>query len=120
MRNLEGETESVSTEEQREEAVALANELEEWLYEDGWSEDAATYRKKRSELASVSVRYIEYVGVVGDTQRASPQLLLQNPDGDVDSTCFSARDYKSAVMVVSNERRLNDGKHVCRRNFGFD
>ena len=46
----------MSTEEQREQAIALANEQEEWLYEDGWTEDAATYRKKRAELAEVGGR----------------------------------------------------------------
>lgn len=43
----------VSTEEQREEAINLATEQEEWLYDDGWDMDAATYRKKRAELAEV-------------------------------------------------------------------
>lgn len=53
LRDLDDKLESVSTEEQREQAIALANEQEEWLYEDGWDEDAATYRKKRAELAEV-------------------------------------------------------------------
>lgn len=48
--------EFVSTEEQREQAITLANEQEEWLYDDGWNEDAATYRKKRAELAEVGGR----------------------------------------------------------------
>lgn len=55
LRDLEDKLEFVSTEEQREEAIALANELEEWLYDEGWDMDATTYRKKRAELAKVSV-----------------------------------------------------------------
>lgn len=43
----------VSTEEQRDEAIALSTEQENWLYDDGWDMDAATYRKKRAELAEV-------------------------------------------------------------------
>lgn len=46
----------MSTEEQREEAIALATEQEEWLYDDGWDMDAATYRQKRAELAQVGGR----------------------------------------------------------------
>lgn len=53
MRDEEDELDAVSTEEQREEAINLANELEEWLYDDGWTEDANTYRKKRAGLAEV-------------------------------------------------------------------
>lgn len=45
--------EMVSTEEQRDEAIALSTEQEDWLYDDGWDMDAATYRKKRAELAEV-------------------------------------------------------------------
>lgn len=44
---------SVSTQEQREKAIGVANELEDWLYDDGWEETAAVYRKKRAELAEV-------------------------------------------------------------------
>lgn len=33
----------------------MANEQEEWLYDEGWTEDAATYRKKRAELAEVGL-----------------------------------------------------------------
>lgn len=54
LRDADDKLELVSTEEQREEGITMANELEEWLYDDGWSEDAATYRKKRNELAVVS------------------------------------------------------------------
>ena len=43
----------MSTEEQREEAITLATEQEDWLYDDGWDMDAATYRQKRAELAQV-------------------------------------------------------------------
>lgn len=45
--------EMVSTEEQRDVAIALSTEQENWLYDDGWDMDAATYRKKRAELAEV-------------------------------------------------------------------
>ena len=47
LRDQEDELAAVSTDEQREEAIALANEQEDWLYDEGWSEDAKTYRKKR-------------------------------------------------------------------------
>lgn len=53
LRDAEGGLAVVSTEEQREEVIALASSLEEWLYDEGWEEDAATYRKKRAELAEV-------------------------------------------------------------------
>lgn len=55
LRDLEDKLESVSTEEQREKAISLANAQEEWLYDDGWDEDMATYRKKRAELAEVFI-----------------------------------------------------------------
>lgn len=45
--------EMVSTQEQRDVAIALSTEQEDWLYDDGWDMDAATYRKKRAELAEV-------------------------------------------------------------------
>lgn len=53
LRDFDANLEIVSTEEQREEAINLATEQEEWLYDDGWDMDAATYRKKRAELAEV-------------------------------------------------------------------
>lgn len=53
LRDFDANLEIVSTEEQREEAIALATEQEDWLYDDGWDMDAATYRKKRAELAEV-------------------------------------------------------------------
>ncbi|CAM9929756.1 unnamed protein product [Pylaiella littoralis] len=46
--------EMISTEEQRDEAIALSTEQENWLYDDGWDMDAATYRKKRAELAEMA------------------------------------------------------------------
>ncbi|CAM9469770.1 unnamed protein product [Ascophyllum nodosum] len=51
LRDQEEELSAVSTQEQREKVIELANEQEEWLYDEGWSEDAKTYRKKRAELA---------------------------------------------------------------------
>lgn len=53
LRDAEDSLGKVSTEEQREAGIALANELEEWLYDDGWDENAVVYRKKRAELAEV-------------------------------------------------------------------
>lgn len=53
LRDFDTNLEIVSTEEQREEAIALATEQEDWLYDDGWDMDAATYRQKRAELAQV-------------------------------------------------------------------
>lgn len=53
LRDAEDNLAAVSTEEQREEAIALATSLEDWLYDEGWDEDAATYRKKRTGLAEV-------------------------------------------------------------------
>ncbi|CAM9478515.1 unnamed protein product [Hapterophycus canaliculatus] len=54
LRDFDANLEIVSTEEQREEAIVLATEQEEWLYDDGWDMDAATYRKKRAELAEMA------------------------------------------------------------------
>lgn len=54
LRDVEDKLAAVSTEEQREEAIALASSQEDWLYDEGWDEDAATYRNKRAELAEVS------------------------------------------------------------------
>mmetsp|Transcript_582 Transcript_582/g.813 ORF Transcript_582/g.813 Transcript_582/m.813 type:complete len:936 (+) Transcript_582:121-2928(+) len=42
---------NVTTEMQRKELVDLANELEEWLYDDGWDEEAAVYRSKKIQLS---------------------------------------------------------------------
>lgn len=53
LRDFDANLEVVSTEEQREEAIALATKQEDWLYDDGWDMDAATYRQKRAELAQV-------------------------------------------------------------------
>lgn len=53
LRDFDANVEVVSTEEQREEAIALATEQEDWLYDDGWDMDATTYRQKRAELAQV-------------------------------------------------------------------
>lgn len=65
LRDLEDKLAQVSTEEQRETAIALANEQEEWLYDDGWNEDAATYRKKRAQLAEVSYSSVSGVPKLG-------------------------------------------------------
>ena len=56
LRDFDANLEIVSTEEQREEAIALATEQEDWLYDDGWDMDAATYRQRRAELAQVGRR----------------------------------------------------------------
>lgn len=56
LRDADANLEIVSTEEQRDEAIALATEQEDWLYDDGWDMDAATYRQKRAELAQVRGR----------------------------------------------------------------
>lgn len=53
LRDFDANLEVVSTEQQREEAIVLATEQEDWLYDDGWDMDATTYRKKRGELAEV-------------------------------------------------------------------
>ncbi|CAB1098258.1 HSP70 [Ectocarpus sp. CCAP 1310/34] len=54
LRDFDANLEVVSTEQQREEAIVLATEQEDWLYDDGWDMDAATYRKKRGELAELA------------------------------------------------------------------
>ena len=41
---------TVSTEEQRIAILALANEAEEWMYEDGYDADRATFEDKYAEL----------------------------------------------------------------------
>ncbi|KAG5182248.1 heat shock protein 70 [Tribonema minus] len=46
------ELKAVTTEEQREELVTLANQLEEWLYDDGWDEEASVYKAKKLELSA--------------------------------------------------------------------
>ncbi|CAM9883423.1 unnamed protein product, partial [Ectocarpus sp. 12 AP-2014] len=54
LRDFDANLEVVSTEQQREEAIVLATEQEDWLYDDGWDMDATTYRKKRGELAELA------------------------------------------------------------------
>lgn len=44
----------VSTEEAREKLTSEAARLEDWLYEDGESEVAATYRSKLEELKALT------------------------------------------------------------------
>ncbi len=68
LRDFDANLEIVSTEEQREEAINLATKQEEWLYDDGWDMDAATYRKKRAELAEVGGewRWLPPFDLLGD------------------------------------------------------
>jgi hypoxia up-regulated 1 len=42
---------TVSTDEQRNSLVELANQLEEWLYDEGWDEEASVYQEKYSSLS---------------------------------------------------------------------
>lgn len=44
----------VTTSDQRQSIVELANQLEEWLYDDGWDEDASTYRSKHMSLSEAA------------------------------------------------------------------
>lgn len=48
----EDNVKKVSTEEQREEISKLANDAEEWLYDDGYNADLATMEAKFAELAT--------------------------------------------------------------------
>jgi len=45
---------SISTEQQRQDAIDLANQIEEWLYDEGRNENVEMYKKKQKELETVA------------------------------------------------------------------
>lgn len=52
--DLTKQLEDVTTEEQRTEMLRLANELEEWLYDEGWDEEASVYIAKKQSLSKIA------------------------------------------------------------------
>merc|ERR1712238_201213 len=66
---------TVSTEEQRIAILALANEAEEWMYEDGYDADRATFGDKYAELSDPAEKTFFRVSEAVDRPAAVEKLL---------------------------------------------
>merc|ERR1712238_297259 len=66
---------TVSTEEQRIAILALANEAEEWMYEDGYDADRATFEDKYAELSDPAEKIFFRVSEAVDRPAAVEKLL---------------------------------------------
>ena len=68
---------AVSTEEQRQEVIDMANEAEEWLYDDGRSATVAAYKDKQAGIATKFNAILKRFSEVG--ARAEKVKSFRNP-----------------------------------------
>ena len=79
----EKELSKVSTDEQREEVIKLANDAEEWLYEDGRNQEVATYKEKQKAIKdkaeAIFFRFSEMTDRPAAVAKAREQLKAIKP-----------------------------------------
>ena len=100
---------TVSTEEQRIAILALANEAEEWMYEDGYDADRATFEDKYAELSDPAEKIFFRVSEAVDRPAAVEKLLkklikVENLMKKWETTMLQVTEEERAdVLVMAGE-----------------